>query len=197
MNSQSEILENLINNISKLPGIGKKSARRIAYHLINTSKDNALNTANSIIEARERLGLCIECFNLSEDKLCNICSDPLRNRDIILVIENFHDLYLFEKLKIHKGLYHVLGGLLSPLDGIGPGTLRLNELLNRIRMNNTSELIIGLNHSVEGDSTALYISNMLKDISIKITRLASGIPVGGEIEYTDEITLKQAFENRK
>ncbi|NOR45212.1 MAG: recombination protein RecR [Candidatus Delongbacteria bacterium] len=195
--SQSEILENLINNISKLPGIGKKSARRIAYYLINTPEQNAISTANSIIEAREKLGLCKECFNLSEDSICNICTDISRNKEIILVIENFHDLYLFEKLNIHKGVYHVLGGLLNPLDGIGPAALRLDELFNRVKENNISELIIGLNHSIEGDSTSLYISNRLNTTDVKISRLASGIPVGGEIEYTDEITLKQAFENRK
>ena len=197
MNSQNEILENLINNISKLPGIGKKSARRIAYYLINTSEQNAISTADSIIEAREKLGLCKECFNLSEDSICSICADNSRNKETILVIENFHDLYLFERLNIHKGLYHVLGGLLNPLDGIGPSSIKLDELFTRINENDISELIIGLNHSIEGDSTSLYISNKLADINIKISRLASGIPVGGEIEYTDEITLKQAFENRK
>lgn len=197
MTSQNEILENLINNIAKLPGIGKKSARRIAYYLINTDKYNALATANSIIEARDKLGLCKKCFNLSEDPICNICVDNTRNNEIILVIENFHDLYLFERLDIHHGTYHVLGGLLNPLDGIGPGSLKLDELFDRINNNDVSELIIGLNHSIEGDSTSLYISNKLEDSNVKISRLASGIPVGGEIEYTDEITLKQAFENRK
>lgn len=197
MRTQSEILENLINNISKLPGIGKKSARRIAYYLINTKEQNAISTANSIIEAREKLGLCKECFNLTEDALCNICTDQSRNKNTILVIENFHDLYLFERLNIHKGLYHVLGGLLNPLDGVGPNSIKLDELFTRINNNNISELIVGLNHSVEGDSTSLYISNRLSGHNVKISRLASGIPVGGEIEYTDEITLKQAFENRK
>ena len=197
MSSQSEILENLIKNISKLPGIGKKSARRIAYYLINTSKENALATADSIIEARNKLGLCKICFNLSENNICNICNNHSRNKEIILVIENFHDLYLFEKLNIHKGVYHVLGGLLNPLDGIGPDSLKLDELFNRIEENDITELIIGLNHSIEGDSTSLYISNKLANTNIKISRLASGIPVGGEIEYTDEITLRQAFEDRK
>ena len=197
MSSQSEILENLIKNISKLPGVGKKSARRIAYYLINTSKENALATADSIIEARNKLGLCKICFNLSENNICNICNNHSRNKEIILVIENFHDLYLFEKLNIHKGVYHVLGGLLNPLDGIGPDSLKLDELFNRIEENDITELIIGLNHSIEGDSTSLYISNKLANTNIKISRLASGIPVGGEIEYTDEITLRQAFEDRK
>ncbi|MCK4981252.1 MAG: recombination protein RecR [Candidatus Delongbacteria bacterium] len=197
MVNQTEILENLINSISKLPGIGKKSARRIAYYLINTDKHNALATANSIIEARDKLGLCKKCFNLTESTICNICADNTRDNKVILVIESFHDLYLFERLNIHHGTYHVLGGLLNPLDGIGPGSLKLDELFDHIKNDDVSEIIIGLNHSIEGDSTSLYISNQLEGSNVKISRLASGIPVGGEIEYTDEITLKQAFENRK
>ncbi len=197
-NSQhSIVLENLINQFARLPGVGKKSARRLAYHIIRIEKDKAINISNAIIDAKDKLNFCQKCYNLTENDLCNICSQEKRDDKKILVVENYHDLYLFENLHIYNGLYHVLGGVLNPLEGIGPNSLKLEELFTRINKEDISEIIIGLNHSIEGDSTSLYINNHLTEANITITRLARGIPVGGEIEYTDEITLKQSFENRK
>jgi len=197
MTNSSEILENLINSFAKLPGIGKKSARRLSYYIINSDEKIARSFADSILEAKNKLALCRSCFNLTEFDECEICRDRKRDGGTVCVVENFNDLYLFEKLNIHKGTYHVLGGLISPLDGINPSSLKLAQFFERVENNNISEVIIGLNHSVEGDTTALYISEKLKNKNIKITRLATGIPIGGEIEYTDEITLKQAFRDRR
>ncbi len=197
MGKQSEILQNLIDSFAKLPGIGKKSARRISYYLINSEMKVSEKLADAVIEAKKKLGLCMECHNLTEHKICDICGDDKRDGSSILVVENFSDLYMFEKLNIHKGLYHVIGGLISPLDGIVPSSLNLASLFLRVREKKVRELIIGLNHSVEGDTTALYISEKLKDSGINITRLATGIPIGGEIEFTDEVTLKQAFMERR
>jgi len=197
MSESSEILENLINSFAKLPGIGRKSARRLAYHMINSDEKTAKDFSESLMDAKKKLGLCKICFNLSEHELCEICRESKRDAGIVCVVENFSDLYLFEKLKIHRGTYHVLGGLISPLDGINPSSLKLAQLFERIEKQNINEVIIGLNQSVEGDTTALYIADKLKNMNIKISRLATGIPIGGEIEYTDEITLKQAFKDRK
>jgi len=197
-NSQhSIVLENLINQFARLPGVGKKSARRLAYHIIRIEKDKALNFSNAIIDAKDKLNFCQKCYNLTENELCNICTQNKRDDQKILVVENYHDLYLFENLHVYNGLYHVLGGVLNPLEGIGPNSLKLEELFARVVKEDISEIIIGLNHSIEGDSTSLYINNHLTETGVIITRLARGIPVGGEIEYIDEITLKQSFENRK
>lgn len=196
MSESSEILENLITSFAKLPGVGRKSARRLAYHIINSDEKTARDFANSLLDAKKKLGLCKSCFNLTEHEFCDICRDGRRDVSIICVVESFSDLYLFEKLSIHKGTYHVLGGLISPLDGINPSALKLTQLFERIDKYDIREVIIGLNHSVEGDTTALYIADKLKNKSIKISRLATGIPIGGEIEYTDEITLRQAFRDR-
>jgi len=197
MGKQSEILQNLIEAFAKLPGIGRKSARRISYYLINSDIKVSEKLADAVTEAKKKLGLCRICRNLTEHEICDICSDTARDGGSILVVENFSDLYMFEKLNVHKGLYHVIGGLISPLDGIVPSSLNLSSLFSRVRENKVRELIIGLNHSVEGDTTALYISEKLKDSGINITRLATGIPIGGEIEFTDEVTLKQAFMERR
>ncbi|MFO7810153.1 MAG: recombination mediator RecR [Candidatus Delongbacteria bacterium] len=197
MSVTSEILEQLINCFSKLPGVGKKSARRMAYYIINSEERITDEFIESLRDAKEKLGLCKICYNLTELEICPVCSDKNRKNESICVVESFNDLYLFEKSGIHKGTYHVLGGLISPLDGIGPSSIHLPQLIDRIKDQNISEVIIALNQSVEGDTTALYIAEKLKNEKVKISRLATGIPVGGEIEYTDEITLKQAFNDRK
>jgi len=197
MGSHSEILQNLIDSFAKLPGIGRKSARRISYYLINSDEKVSRRLTEAVTEAKSRLGLCSKCGNLTESEICDICGDGCRDNSSICVVENFSDLFMFEKLNIHRGVYHVTGGLISPLDGIGPSSLNLNSLFDRVIENGVREIIIGLNHSVEGDTTALYISDKLKDKGVSITRLATGIPIGGEIEFTDEITLKQAFVERR
>jgi recombination protein RecR len=197
MGSQSEILQNLIDSFAKLPGIGRKSARRISYYLINSDEKVSKRLSEAVTEAKNKLGLCRRCHNLTEHEICDICSDISRDHSLVCIVENFSDLYMFEKLNVHKGVYHVIGGLISPLDGIGPSSLNFRTLFENIAENNVKEIIVGLNHSVEGDTTALYISEKLKDLGIKITRLATGIPIGGEIEFTDEVTLKQAFVERR
>lgn len=196
MTETSLILEDLINALAKLPGIGRKSSRRMAYHLISTSGTSADELANALIEARQKLGLCKKCFNLTEKEYCGICSDQNRNASSVCVVETFSDLYVFEKAGLHSGTYHVLGGLVSPLDGIGPSDLHLESFFERLKEEGVREVIIGLSRSVEGDTTALYISEKIKDTSITVSRLAAGIPSGGEIEYIDELTLKQAFRDR-
>jgi len=197
MGNHSEILQNLIDSFAKLPGIGRKSARRISYYLINTDEKVSRKLAEAVTEAKNRLGLCRTCRNLTEHEICDICSDGNRDKSLICIVENFSDLYMFEKLNIHRGVYHVTGGLISPLDGIGPSSLNLNSLFERVTGDGVKEIIIGLNHSVEGDTTALYISEKLKESGVNITRLATGIPIGGEIEFTDEVTLKRAFVERR
>lgn len=197
MSRSSEILDNLISSFAKLPGVGKKSARRMAYYIINSDYRVADEFSRAVLDAKNKLGLCRICFNLTESEICHICRDTGRNTETVCVVENFSDLYLFENSRIHNGSYHVLGGLISPLDGINPSSLKLPEFFDRVEKENITEIIIGLNQSVEGDTTALYIAEMLKNTKIKISRLATGIPVGGEIEYTDETTLKQAFRDRK
>ncbi len=196
MSETSRILEDLINALAKLPGIGRKSSRRMAYYLISRSGTSADELAEALITARKKLGLCKKCFNLSENELCGICSDEKRNASSVCVVETFSDLYVFEKAGLHSGTYHVLGGLISPLDGIGPSDLHLEKFFERLKQDGVGEVIIGLSRSVEGDTTALYISEKIKNMAITVTRLASGIPSGGEIEYIDELTLKQAFRDR-
>jgi len=192
-----EALERLIGELAKLPGVGKKSGRRLAYHLIRQDKERILDLANALIGAKEELSFCPVCYNLTQTRLCTVCSDITRDPSRILVVENFNDLLLFEGLNSYDGLYHVLGGVLNPLEGYGPDKLKLTELFLRAKEPAVQEIIIGLGQSLESDTTALYLVSQLKDCRVKITRLARGIPMGGEIEYTDQITLRQALENRK
>ena len=192
-----EALERLIGELAKLPGVGKKSGRRLAYHLIRQDKERILDLANALIGAKEELSFCPVCFNLTQTRLCMVCSDITRDPSRILVVENFNDLLLFEGLNSYDGLYHVLGGVLNPLEGYGPDKLKLTELFLRAKEPAVKEIIIGLGQSLESDTTALYLVSQLKDCRVKVTRLARGIPMGGEIEYTDQITLRQALENRK
>ncbi len=188
-------IENLINKFSKLPGIGKKSARRVVYHLLKVSKEDAVSLANAIIEIKEKIRYCSECFNMSESELCDICSNPQRDRTEICIVEQPNDILVIEKTGKYRGLYHVLGGVLSPLDGIGPENLRIEELVNRIT-GDIKELIIAINPSTEGDATIHYIQRLFKSKNFKISRLARGIPVGGDLEYSDQITVTRALLDR-
>lgn len=197
MQQYPEALERLIRELAKLPGVGKKSGRRLAYHLVKQDKNLVMELAEAIIAAKENLSFCPICFNLAQTKLCQVCSDVTRDPSRILVVENFNDLQLFESLNSYDGLYHVLGGVLNFLEGIGPDKLRFEELFLRAKEPTAKEVIIGLGQSLESDTTALYLVNQLRESGVKVTRLARGIPMGGEIEYTDQITLRQALENRK
>lgn len=190
-------IENLISEFKKLPGIGPKSARRIVYFLLKISPKDISRFAQTLIELKEKVKFCKICFNLSEDDICLICNDNIRDQKKICIVEEVSDVAIIEGTGEYRGLYHVLGGLLSPIENIGPDEIRISELLERINSNKVEEVIIALNPTVEGESTATYLKNIFKPLGIKITKLASGLPVGGDIEYADEITLGRAISDRK
>lgn len=190
-------IENLINEFKKLPGIGPKSARRIVYFLLKIPPKDISRFAQTLIELREKVKFCKICFNLSEDDICLICNDSIRDQKKICIVEEVSDVAIIEGTGEYRGLYHVLGGLLSPIENIGPDEIRITELLERMNSNKVEEVIIALNPTVEGESTATYLKNIFKPLGIRITKLASGLPVGGDIEYADEITLGRAILDRK
>jgi recombination protein RecR len=187
----------LINDLTQLPSIGEKSATRLAYHMVTQNSDSAKTLAQSIIKACNEVTLCSDCFALSESKQCSICSNTARDRKIICAVEKPIDLFAIEKLSEYKGLYHVLHGVWSPLKGIGRAELRIDQLLKRALDINCCEIIIATSVTVDGDATALYISKLLAEHGIKTSRLAQGMPKGGELEYADELTLSRAFSGRR
>jgi recombination protein RecR len=196
MFKSSESVERLINNLARLPGIGRKSAARLAFHLLKVPKEEALELAEAIQDLKEKVGFCSICNNISENDPCYICTDPQRKHDIICVVEEAVDLAALDKAEGFNGLYHVLGGRISPLDGIGPDDLKIKELLNRIG-EETREIIIATNPNVEGEATAIYLSKLIKPLGVKITRIARGLPVGSDLEYADGATLSRALEGRQ
>jgi recombination protein RecR len=196
MFKSSGSVEKLIGLLARLPGVGRKSAGRLAFYLLKITKEEALELADAIREIKEKVGFCSKCFNITEDDPCYICTDPNRKTDIICVIEESVDLAALEKAEGYGGLYHVLGGRISPLDGIGPDDLKIKELLGRIDKN-TKEIIIATNPNVEGEATALYLARLIKPLDVKVTRIARGLPVGGDLEYADGITLSRALEGRQ
>jgi recombination protein RecR len=196
LNEQSTI-QRLINEFSKLPGIGRKTAERLAFHLLKESDNAGRDLANAILEVKHKVRFCSVCGNLTEKDPCGICADPGRNRKIICVVEEPKDIWAFEKLSTYKGVYHVLMGVISPLDGVGPEKLRIKELLRRIETSETEEIIIATDPNVEGDATALYLSKLIKPLGISVTRIASGLPVGGDLEYADSVTLSKALSGRR
>jgi recombination protein RecR len=196
MNSYAGPIARLINEFSKLPGIGKRTAERLAYYIIETDKEEAYKLSAAINETKEKIKLCSKCYNLSENELCEICSDKRRDTTTICVIERPKDIISIERTKEFKGVYHVLHGHISPMDGIGPDDIKLRELIKRARDEEINEIIVATNPTVEGEATSMYISKLLKFSDIKVTRLAHGIPIGGNLEYTDEMTLSKAFEGR-
>jgi len=190
-------LENLINEFKKLPGIGPKSARRIAFFLLKLPRNDVLKLSQSIIEMKDKVKFCTQCNGLSEEDICHICRDESRDRKIICIVEEASDVDIIEKTGEYRGLYHVLGGLLSPIDNIGPDEIKVPGLLERIKTYGVEEVIIALNPTVEGESTTAYLKKVLKPLAVKITRLASGIPVGGDLEYADEVTIGRAISDRR
>ena len=190
-------VQRLIDELSRLPGIGRKSAQRLAFHLLNTEKADAQNLGTAIIEMREQVRLCIRCYNVTAEEQCLICTDVRRDPSIICVVERAQDIAVIERTQEFKGRYHVLGGSISPIEGIGPDQLRMRELVARLDIEGVQEVIAATNPTVEGDTTALYISKLLSTLDIKVTRLASGLPVGGDLDYADEITLGRALAGRK
>ena len=190
-------IQELIDELARLPGIGPKSAQRLAFHLVKTAPEEAKRLAHAIVEAKERIFFCRECGNVAEGELCRICRDGGRDRTVLCVVEEPKDIATVEKAGVIKGRYHVLGGAISPLDGIGPEDLRVQELLERVERDGVTEVIIATNPNLEGNATAMYVAAMLKPMGIRVTRLASGLPVGGDLEYADEVTLSQALEGRR
>ena len=186
----------LAEQFAKLPGIGMKSAQRLAYHVMSMTADEAKAFADAIIRAHSTVKCCTECQNLTEGEFCPICSDDMRDKSTICVVETPKDISAFERTNEYKGVYHVLHGLISPLDGITPDKIRIKELLARIGKGGVTEVIMATNPTVEGEATAMYLSKLLKPLGVKVTRLAFGLPIGGTLEYADEITLFKALENR-
>ncbi len=187
----------LIEEFSKLPGIGKRSAERLAFHILKQPKENVECFSKALTEAKDKITFCPVCQSLTDDVPCSICSNPRRDTSVICVVENPKDILAMEKTKEFNGVYHVLHGVISPIDGIGPDDIKIKELLIRTKDNSVKEIIMATNPSIEGEATAMYISNLFKNFGIKVTRIAHGLPVGGELEYADEITLTRALEGRQ
>jgi recombination protein RecR len=196
MNQYPVSVVNLIQHLAKLPGIGTKTAERLALHLLRTSKDEVAQLARSMIQVKEKVQLCSRCYGMSDDDLCRICRNPNRDQGVLCVVEHPTDMAAIEKSGAFKGLYHILQGALAPMDGIGPEDIRIGELMARIATDDICEIIIATGTSVEGESTAAYLSERLKSHPLKVSRIASGVPVGGDLKYIDQITLKRAMECR-
>jgi len=191
-------IQDLIDELGRLPGIGPKGAQRIGFWLLDQPAEDAERLAEAIIQVKQKVHFCSVCFNVAEDELCRICSDPRRDRRLICVVEESKDVAAIERTREFRGLYHVLGGAISPIDGKGPSQLHLRELLSRLADSQVSEVILATNPNLEGEATATYIARLLKDFSdIAVSRLASGLPVGGDLEYADEVTLGRAFSGRR
>ena len=196
MDYYSGHIQNLIEELAKLPSIGSKSAQRLAFHIVNMPEESAFRLADAIREARAHVKYCTRCCTLTDDELCPICKNTSRDQSVIMVVENPRDLAAYEKTGEFKGLYHVLQGAISPALGIGPSDIRLTELMQRLSGEDVKEVIIATNSSLEGETTAMYISKLIKPTGIKVSRIASGVPVGGDLEYVDEVTLARALEGR-
>lgn len=197
MSSYSPSIEKLIESFEKLPSIGHKTAIRLAFHMLDMTDEEITEFTTSITGAKKKLKYCSTCFNISDTDPCPICSNPKRDQSTICVVEDVRDIMAMERTHEYKGVYHVLHGTISPMNGIGPDEIKIKELLNRIRDNDIKEVIIATNPRVEGEATSIYISKLIKAFNIKVTRIAHGIPVGGDLEYTDEITLMKAMEGRR
>lgn len=195
MDYYSSQISKLIEELSRLPGIGSKSAQRLAFHIINMPKEQVEQLSNAIVEAKNNVRYCKQCFTLTDKELCPICSNLKRDQHIIMVVENTRDLAAYEKTGKYEGVYHVLHGAISPMLGIGPNDIKLKELMHRLQ-GEVKEVIIATNSSLEGETTAMYISKLIKPTGVKVSRIASGVPVGGDLEYIDEVTLLRALEGR-
>jgi recombination protein RecR len=187
----------LIDELSKLPGVGNKTAQRLAFHILNMSQEDVEQLSSSITSAKKNVRYCQVCCNITDADTCSICSSPKRDGSLICVVEDPKDVVAMEKTREYKGLYHVLNGAISPMEGIGPEEIKIKELLRRVADNDISEIILATNPNIEGEATAMYISRLLKPTGIKVTRIAHGVPVGGDLEYADEVTLMKALEGRR
>lgn len=195
MDYYSSQITKLIEQLSRLPGIGGKTAQRLAFHIINMPQDQVNSLSEAIVDAKKNVRYCKNCFTLTDKELCPICASSKRNQKVIMVVENTRDLAAYEKTQKYEGVYHVLHGAISPMLGIGPSDIKLKELMLRLQ-GDVEEVIIATNSSLEGETTAMYISKLIKPTGIKVTRIASGVPVGGDLEYIDEVTLLRALEGR-
>lgn len=190
-------IQKLLDELERLPGIGPKSAQRIAYWILNADKTTALRLSQAIAEVKEQVRFCSRCYNYAQDDLCDICKSPRRDTRIICVVSESRDIPPIERTAVFQGLYHVLGGALSPLEGIGPDDLRIRELMGRLASEDVREVVIATNPNVEGETTAAYLARLIKPLGIPVTRPASGLPVGGDLEFADEVTLGRALEGRR
>ena len=191
------IIQDLIDELGRLPGVGPKSAQRIAFHIIQSDRVDVSRLSEILKTVKERVKFCTTCGNISEEEICRICKDPRRDNSSICVVEESKDVLAIEKTREFKGKYHVLGGAISPIDGIGPENLRIKELMTRLAQTQINEVIIATDPNLEGEATATYLTRLIKPLGVKVSRLASGLPVGGDLEYADEITLGRAFEGRR
>lgn len=197
MNYYGNPVSRLIEELSKLPGIGGKSAQRLAFYIINMPEENALSLSQAITQAKKNIKYCSVCCNLTDSEICPVCDDLSRNKNIIMVVEDPRDMAAYERTHNYKGLYHVLHGAISPMNGIGPGELKIKELLERLKDEKIEEIIIATNPNIEGEATAMYLSRIIKPLGVRVTRIAHGVPVGGDLEYVDEVTLSRALEGRQ
>ena len=192
-----ESLDSLVTRLNRLPGVGIKSAQRLAFHIIAMPDEDVSALAEAITEAKRRIHFCPVCGNYTENELCGVCADPKRTAELLCVVESARDVLFMERIHEFRGRYHVLGGVLSPMDGVGPDQLRIRELLERVEKEGVREVIIATNPDVEGEATASYIAKLLKNGGVRVSRIAHGIPIGGNLEYVDEITLSKSIENRR
>jgi len=191
------IVQDLIDELGRLPGVGPKSAQRIAFHLLQAEAVDVRRLADVLIEVKAKVKFCSVCFNVSEDDQCRICRDPRRDAAVLCVVEEYKDVVAIERTREFRGRYHVLGGAISPIDGIGPDQLRMRELMQRLADGAVTEVILATDPNLEGEATATYLTRMLRPLGLRVTRLASGLPVGGDLEYADEVTLGRAFAGRR
>jgi recombination protein RecR len=190
-------VQELIDELGRLPGVGPKSAQRLAFHLLKLPKDDALRLARAITEVKDRITFCRTCWNVSEGDQCELCADPRRDSHVVCVVEEPRDIVAVEKTQEYRGRYHVLHGAINPIEGIGPDQLKVKELLDRLDPEAITEVILCTNPNIEGEATAMYLARLLKPLGVKVTRIASGLPVGGDLEYADELTLGRALEGRR
>jgi recombination protein RecR len=191
------VVQRLIDELNRLPGVGPKSAQRLALHIMRASQEDVDRLADSMREVKDKVTFCRTCFNIAEGMFCPVCSDAGRDASLLCVVEEIKDLAALERTGEYKGKYHVLGGCISPLDGVGPEELRVRELLDRLRADHVTEVILALSPTVEGEATSMYVSGLIKPLGLMVTRIASGLPVGGDLDYADEVTLGRALEGRR
>ena len=192
-----ESIDRLALQLSRLPGIGRKTAQRLAFHIVGMKEEDVRELAVTIFNAKKNVHSCPVCGNFTDKELCSVCADSSRSRDTVCVVKDARDVNAMERMRDYNGLYHVLGGVISPMDGVGPDDIRIRELMNRLAEGEIKEVVLATNPDVEGEATAAYISRLIKPMGVKVTRIAHGVPVGGELEYTDEITLMRAFQGRR